>query len=128
MKLLVDTHILLWMTGVSHRLPPTAREMIEDASNLVFFSAASIWEVAIKAGRGFDGFSVDARKLRSNLIGNEYRGLPIRGEHALGVANLPDIHKDPFDRIMIAQSFVEGLVLLTADKTVARYGGLIRLI
>src|ERR1700733_4387730 len=108
MKLLVDTHILLWMTGVSHRLPPTAREMIEDASNVVFFSAASIWEVAINAGRGLDGFSVDARKLRSNLIGNEYRELPIRGEHALGVANLPDIHKDPFDRIMIAQSFVEG--------------------
>jgi PIN domain nuclease of toxin-antitoxin system len=128
MKLLVDTHILLWLTGVSRRLPPSAREIIEDASNAVFFSTASIWEVVIKARRGHDNFAVDARKLRGNLIENNYQELPILGEHALGVANLPDIHKDPFDRIIIAQSFVEGLVMLTADKTVARYGGLIRLV
>jgi PIN domain nuclease of toxin-antitoxin system len=128
MKLLVDTHILLWMTGVSRRLPASAREVIEDASNVIFFSTASIWEVAIKARLGYDDFAVDARKLRSNLIENNYQELPILGEHALGVANLPDIHKDPFDRIMIAQSFVEGLVMLTADKTVAKYGGLISLV
>ena len=128
MKLLVHTHILLWIAGVSRRLPASARDVIEDTSNVIFFSTASIWEVAIKARLGYDDFAVDARKLRSNLIENNYQELPILGEHALGVANLPDIHKDPFDRIMIAQSFIEGLVMLTADRTVAKYGGLIRLV
>ncbi|MDK4706040.1 MULTISPECIES: type II toxin-antitoxin system VapC family toxin [unclassified Rhizobium] len=128
MRLLVDTHILLWMTGMSQRLPEKARNLIEDIDNTIVFSTVSIWEVAIKTGRARADFTIDARKLRENLLENGYQELPVLGEHATAVADLPDIHKDPFDRILVAQAFVEGLSLITADKTVASYGGLVRLV
>ncbi|WP_438751675.1 type II toxin-antitoxin system VapC family toxin [Pararhizobium sp. O133] len=127
-RLLVDTNILLWMTGFSHRLPPAARELIEDSRNTVLFSTVSIWEVAIKTGRGHADFTIDPERLRDKLLANNYIELPLFGEHAVHVKELPDIHKDPFDRILIAQALYEGMSLLTSDKTVARYGGLIRLV
>ena len=129
MKLLVDTHILLWMSGMSWKLPHKARELLEDVENDVFFSTVSIWEVAIKSSlKRFPDFSVDAERLRRTLIDHSYRELPLMGEHAVAVGGLPHIHGDPFDRILIAQSLVEGLSLITVDKTVARYGGLIQLV
>ena len=128
MKFLVDTHILLWMTGMSSRLPPNARELIEDIENTIAFSTVSIWEVAIKTSlKRFSDFNVDPERLRRNLLANGYEELPLRGEHAVTIRNLPQLHGDPFDRILIAQALTEGLWLLTADKTVAKYGGLIRL-
>ena len=97
------------------------------ATELVF-SAASLWEIAIKNGLGRASFSVDPRLLRRNLLENDYRELPITGTHATAVDLLPPIHKDPFDRILIAQARIEGLTLLTADETLARYPGPIQLL
>ena len=97
------------------------------ATELVF-SAASLWEIAIKNGLGRASFSVDPRLLRRSLSENDYRELPITGAHATAVDLLPPIHKDPFDRILIAQARIEGLTLLTADNTVARYPGPIQAI
>ncbi|MDL2403005.1 type II toxin-antitoxin system VapC family toxin [Rhizobium mayense] len=128
MRFLLDTHILLWATVASQRLPEKARDLIEDLDNTIAFSTASIWEVAIKAGLARPDFAVNARRLYENLLENGYEELPVLGQHAAAVADLPDIHKDPFDRILIAQAFVDGISLITADKTVASYGGLVRLV
>jgi len=125
-KLLLDTHLLLWASGQSNRLTPAARVYIEDPDNLLLFSAGSLWEIAIKRGLGRDDLNVDPRLLRRGLLDVGYDELAITGEHALAVASLPPIHRDPFDRILIAQSFVEGIVLLTADRRVAQYGGSVR--
>ncbi len=126
MKLLLDTHLLLWAAGRPERLPVAARRFIEDAENELFFSAASLWEIAIKRGLGRDDFQVDARLLRRGLMDNGYNDLPVTGEHAVAVDSLPPIHKDLFDRILIAQATVEGILLLTVDPLVAKYSGPIR--
>lgn len=126
MKLLLDTHLLLWAAGEPKRLSATARRLIESPENQLFFSAASIWEVLIKCGLGRADFQVDARLLRRGLQDNGYVELPMTGEHALGVAGLPPLHKDPFDRMLLAQAAVEGMTLLTADASVARYPGPVR--
>jgi PIN domain nuclease of toxin-antitoxin system len=122
-KLLLDTHLLLWAAGEPARLPVAARELIDDANNQPMFSVASLWEVAIKSGLGRDDFRVDARLLRRGLLDNGYDELAITGEHAVAVAALPPIHKDPFDRLLVAQSAVEGILLLTTDTVVAQYPG-----
>jgi PIN domain nuclease of toxin-antitoxin system len=127
MKFLLDTHFLLWTAEESHRLSPEFIGLIEDNSNEFTFSVASIWEVAIKAGR-HPNFQITAGLLRRFLLDNGFHELIVTGAHAAAVENLQSIHKDPFDRLLIAQAFTEGLVLLTADKTVAKYGGLIRLV
>ena len=126
MKLLLDTQLLLWAAGQPQRLPADARDLIEDARNELMFSAASLWKVAIKSGLGRADFRADARLLRRGLIDNGYAELPITGEHAVAVADLPPIHKDPFDRILVAQSAAEGILLLTADPILARYPGPLR--
>jgi len=126
MKLLLDTQLLLWAAGQPQRLPAATREMIEDARNQLLFSVASLWEVAIKSGLGRDDFRVDARLLRRGLLDNGYDELAITGEHAVAIDNLPPIHKDPFDRLLVAQSAVEGILLLTADPIVAQYPGPVR--
>ena len=126
MKLLLDTQLLLWAAGQPQRLPAEARDLIEDARNQLMFSPASLWEVAIKSGLGRADFRADARLLRRGLIDNGYAELPITGEHAVAVADLPPIHKDPFDRILVAQSAAEGILLLTADPILARYPGPLR--
>ncbi len=128
MKLLLDTHLLLWAAGEPERLPAAARELIDDANNQPVFSAASLWEVAIKSGLGRDDFRANARLLRRGLLDNGYDELPITGEHVVAVAALPPIHKDPFDRLLVAQSGVEGILLLTTDTAVARYPGPVRLV
>ncbi len=122
MKLLIDTHLLLWAAAMPQRLSPRAVARLEAPENRLQFSAASLWEIAIKAGLGRSDFTVDPRRLRQGLIDNDYEELPLTGAHALALADLPALHKDPFDRILIAQAKVEGLTLLTADATLARYG------
>lgn len=128
MNLLLDTHVLLWAADASPRLPADARALIEDPENELVFSAASLWEVAIKRGLGRDEFNTDPRLLRRGLLENGYVELPVTGAHAAAVDLLPPIHKDPFDRILIAQAQIEGITLLTADEFIARYPGPIRMI
>jgi PIN domain nuclease of toxin-antitoxin system len=126
MKLLLDTHLLLWAAGAAKKLSRVARSLIDDASNEPMFSAASLWEIAIKRGLGRDDFDADPRLLRRSLIDNGYGELAIASEHAVAVLDLPAIHRDPFDRMLVAQATVEGIVLLTADPLVAQYPGPIR--
>jgi PIN domain nuclease of toxin-antitoxin system len=123
MKLLLDTHILLWAAGEPTRLPPDARAMIEDPIHLLIFSAASLWEIAIKHTMGRSDFRADPALLRRGLLDNGYTELAITGRHAVAVAGLPPLHKDPFDRILIAQASADGLLLLTVDPLVAGYPG-----
>jgi PIN domain nuclease of toxin-antitoxin system len=126
MKLLLDTHLLLWAAGNPDRLPAAARRLLDDPQNEPIFSSASLWEVAIKHGLGRGDFRVDARLLRRGLLDNGYGELPITSEHAVALDSLPPIHRDPFDRILVAQSMVEGITLLTADPLVAQYPGPVR--
>lgn len=123
MKLLLDTHLLLWAADGIERLPPKARALMADEENELLFSAASLWEIAIKSGLGRVDFKVDARQLRRGLIDNLYQELPILSAHAVAIDALPPIHKDPFDRLLIAQALVEDIPLLTNDATLARYPG-----
>jgi PIN domain nuclease of toxin-antitoxin system len=125
-KLLLDTQLLLWAAGQPDRLSAEASAAIRDQRNELLFSAASLWEVAIKNMLGRPDFHVDPRLLRRGLLENGYGELAIVGPHAVAIMNLPSIHKDPFDRMLIAQAVVEGVALLTADALVAQYPGPIR--
>ncbi len=126
MRLLLDTHILLCAAVYPDRLPTAAVALLEDERNLLVFSAASLWEIAIKRGLGRSDFRIDPRVLRRSLLDNGYEELPVQGLHAVNVDTLPPIHKDPFDRILIAQALIEGIELVTADPIVAIYPGPIR--
>lgn len=128
MRLLLDTHLLLWAAGAPERLSVAVRELLEDRANTPVFSVASIWEVVIKRGLGRADFRVEPQLLRRGLLDNGYEELPITSSHVLGVAALPDLHRDPFDRILVAQARVEGLLLLTADGEMAEYPGPVRLV
>jgi len=128
MKLLLDTHLLLWAAGEPDRLSAEAVGLLSDETNRLLFSAASLWEVAVKSGLGRADFRADARLLRRGLLDNGYEELPILGAHAVAVEDLPPLHKDPFDRILVAQSTVEGILLLTVDPLVNRYPGPIRML
>ena len=123
MKLLLDTHLLIWAADNIERVPVAARALMTDPKNELIFSVASLWEIAIKSGLNRPDFQVNAGLLRRGLIDNGYRELPILSEHAIAIDALPPIHKDPFDRMLIAQATVEGILLLTDDSTVARYPG-----
>lgn len=126
MKLLLDSHLLLWAANEPSRLSAAARAYLEDTRNDLLFSAASLWEITIKRGLGRRDFQVDARLLRRGLLDNGYWELPVTSEHAVNLESLPPIHKDPFDRILIAQATAEGITLLTTDEQVALYPGPIR--
>ena len=126
MKLLLDTHLLLWAAGHPDRLSVEARTLIDDPGNELLFSAASLWEVIIKRGLGRDDFRVDARVLRRGLLDNGYGELPVVSDHVVAIESLPSIHKDPFDRVLVAQATIEGITLLTMDSLVAKYPGPIR--
>ncbi|MDQ0139963.1 type II toxin-antitoxin system VapC family toxin [Cupriavidus necator] len=128
MKLLLDTHLLLWMALTPARLPLDAQSLVSRDDTVLFFSPASLWEVAIKQGLGRADFQVNARVLRRGLLDNGYIELPIRSDHAVASDCLPPIHKDPFDRLLVAQATVEGVTLLTTDSLVAQYPGPIRLV
>nr|WP_206203058.1 type II toxin-antitoxin system VapC family toxin [Thioalkalivibrio sp. XN8] len=124
--MLLDTHVLLWAAGDSARLSPAARKLIGNPAHALWFSAASLWEVTIKASLGRDDFHADPVLLRRGLLENGYRELPITSEHVIAVSRLPELHRDPFDRILLAQAEVEGALLLTADDRVLSYGGPVR--
>jgi len=120
-RLLLDTQVLLWSAGAPERLPEEARALLSAPENLLYFSPANLWEIVIKNGLGRDDFQVDAHALRRGLLDNGYRDVCIDSSHALMIQNLPSIHKDPFDRMLIAQAMVEGLTLVTSDGLVVRY-------
>ena len=126
MRLLLDAHLLLWAAETPDRLSKAARDLIADPANAPMFSAASMWEIGTKFALGRDDFTYDPRTLRRDLLNHGYAEIPVTSEHANAVLALPRIHRDPFDRILVAQSVVEGIVLLTADPIVARYQGLVR--
>jgi PIN domain nuclease of toxin-antitoxin system len=120
--LLVDTHLLIWWATVPEQLPAPARIPLESAEPPPVFSVVSIWEVAIKASLGRSDFKVNPRALRMGLLEQGFRELPIQVEHVMAVQHLPWIHRDPFDRLLVAQAARERLSLLTADRTLLGYG------
>lgn len=132
MRLLLDTQLLLWSggwlvsAGGGSRLSAEAITLIADEDNEPVFSPISIWEVAIKTALGRADFAVDPRALRRGLLDNGYHELAITSAHAAAVGDLQPLHKDPFDRLLIAQAMVEGFILLTTDGLVAQYPGPIR--
>jgi PIN domain nuclease of toxin-antitoxin system len=128
MKVLLDTHLLLWAAGTPSRLSRAAVKLINNPRNELLFSAASLWEVAIKRGLGRSDFQADPRLLRRGLLDNGYAELSILSDHVVAIESLPPIHKDPFDRLLVAQATVEGITLLTADSVVAEYPGPVRLV
>jgi PIN domain nuclease of toxin-antitoxin system len=128
MKLLFDTHLLLWAANEPKRLPKAARILMEDSDNDLLFSAASMWEITIKCNLGRKDFQVNARLLRRGLLDNGYTELAITSEHAVNVDCLPLIHKDPFDRMLVSQAMVEGISLLTNDRRLRGYPGPLRIV
>jgi PIN domain nuclease of toxin-antitoxin system len=125
-RTLLDTQLVIWTYFDQKRLSAHARDFLEDRQNDLVFSTASLWEIAIKRGRGKKEFQFDPRILRRTMLDDGYAELPVLGQHAVEVDSLPPIHKDPFDRILIAQAMVEGIMLLTADPVIAKYPGPIR--
>jgi len=126
MKLLLDTQLLLWAAGQPERLSAAARKLLNDPRNELLFSAASLWEITIKSTLGREDFRVEPRLLRRGLLDNGYVELPVTSQHAVNLDSLPPLHKDPFDRLLLAQALSEGITLLTADGPLARYPGPVR--
>ena len=128
MRILLDTHLVLWSVAHSRRLPREARALILDEVNEVFYSAASVWEVAIKSALRRRDFRADPSVLVRALAQSGFSELPVTAAHAARVAGLPAIHRDPFDRLLVAQSLAEPMTLLTNDAALARYGPLVQLV
>ena len=120
MNLLVDTHIAVWMVDTPQRLSPAAVELLVDGDNEVFFSVLALLEVAVKNGTG-KSFNVDVARLRKALLVSGFKELTVTAEHAMQVGLLPPIHKDPFDRLLLAQAQIEFMTLMTVDKDMRRY-------
>ncbi len=128
MRVLLDTHVLLWSVASSRRLSKRARALIEDPGNEVFYSAASLWEIAIKAALRRSDFQVDLEMLHTALPETGLTELPIRAVHTVALLRLPEVHRDPFDRMLVAQAVTEPLVLLTNDEILARYPAPVRMV
>ena len=122
MRLLLDTHIYLWAVTDNPKLTIAARKIITEADE-VFVSSASIWEASVKAGLG--KLDVDVKLLVTEIAASGFKELPVRAVHAALVQDLPDIHRDPFDRLLVAQALSEPLRLLTADGHLAAYTDLV---
>lgn len=122
MTFLLDTHILLWAAARDKMMSARAEEIIRDEAAVLVFSAASIWEIAIKRGLDRLDFRADPAAMRAGLIANGYQELAIDSRHAAAVLTLPRLHADPFDRILVAQAQIEGMRLITMDEKVVAYG------
>jgi PIN domain nuclease of toxin-antitoxin system len=128
MKYLLDTHLLLWALLSPKRLSLKTRKLIADENNVLFFSVISLWEVSIKTAAGRHDFQVNAKTFRRYLLDNGYTELLLNGGHAVAAGDLPLLHRDPFDRILITQATIEDIILLTSDKVVAQYPAPIQLV
>ena len=122
-RLLLDTHLLLWAAVFPERLPEKAGQLMSDMANTLYFSTVSIWEISIKLSRPCKDLAIDVREWRTGMLNNGYQEISINSLHAMDVRNLPDLHKDPFDRLLLAQAMREDLTLVTADELLASYPG-----
>jgi PIN domain nuclease of toxin-antitoxin system len=127
-RFLVDTQLLLWNVYGSRKLPPRVARLFRDGRHQFFYSAASLWEIAIKAARGRDDFAADTAAIRDALEANGFHELPVTAQHAVTVATLPQVHGDPFDRMLVAQSISEPMALITSDERLAAYPGTIEVV
>ena len=127
MRILLDTHLLVWAMGSPERLSAALAAMLQDPANTPVFSVASLWELVIKQELGRPDFRVEPALLRRVLLDGGWQELPIQAHHALAVAALPLLHRDPFDRLLLAQASADGLLLITADQQLAAYPGPVRL-
>jgi PIN domain nuclease of toxin-antitoxin system len=122
LNLLLDTHVALWAITDSPRLPKKARDLIANPANTVWVSVASLWEITIKHSLGRGDMPVSGAQTKAWFEQSGYQLLNIEAAHVLGVAELPPLHNDPFDRLLVAQALAEPLRLITHDAQVARYG------
>lgn len=127
-RFLVDTQLLLWNVYGSRKLPPRVGRLFREGRHEFFYSAASLWEISIKASRGRADFEVDAGQVRDALEENGFLELPISAQHAVALSTLPSIHADPFDRMLVAQAVVEPMALITSDERLAAYPGTIEVV
>ena len=126
MHLLLDTHLLVWAMGQPERLDPALVRLLEDPVNTPVFSVASLWELVIKRGLDRPDFRLEPPLLRQALLEAGWRELPVEAHHVLVVGQLPALHRDPFDRLLLAQAQADGLLLITADQQLAQYPGPVR--
>ena len=126
MQLLLDTHLLVWAMGEPERLDPALVHLLEDPMNTPVFSMASLWELVIKRGLDRPDFRLEPPLLRQALLEAGWRELPVEAHHVLVVGQLPALHRDPFDRLLLAQAQADGLLLITADQQLAQYPGPVR--
>jgi len=120
MRLLLDTHIILWMLGKPAALSKRARDLLENLQNEIFFSPISLFEIAVKAKRRSD-FRADPQEVHALLLVRGVHELPLSSEQAVLVPTLPSIHSDPFDRLLLCQAIAQDMILLTADDILCRY-------
>jgi PIN domain nuclease of toxin-antitoxin system len=128
LNFLVDTHLLVWSATSDKRLSSEAANLINDKNNILWFSTASLWEAAIKASLKRPDFAIDVAELRAGLLANGYNELDVEWSHILVFKDLPLIHKDPFDRLLVAQAMAEGMFLLTVDLVLIKYSDKIRVV
>jgi PIN domain nuclease of toxin-antitoxin system len=128
MRLLLDTHVLLWAVSDPVRLGPATRDILEDPDNEVLFSAASIWEIAIKARLGRADFPLRPEQVAREARITGFLELPVSADVAAQVVDLPLYHRDPFDRLLVAQAMAEPVHFYSADALLARYSELVQII
>ena len=126
MQLLLDTHLLVWAMGEPERLDPALVHLLEDPMNTPVFSVASLWELVIKRGLDRPDFRLEPPLLRQALLEAGWRELPMEAHHVLVLGQLPALHRDPFDRLLLAQAQADGLLFITADQQLAQYPGPVR--
>jgi PIN domain nuclease of toxin-antitoxin system len=126
MRLLLDTHVLIWALIEPQRLAASTQHLLEDAENVILFSAASIWEIAIKISLGRADFQIEPSKIVDAAVASGFTELPVQPRAALYVSSLPPHHRDPFDRLLIAQAMTEPALFYTADRQLDRYSELVR--
>jgi len=126
MRILIDTHVLLWVLGDRWRLDPSTLGALESEENDVLFSVASIWEIAIKSALGRADFGVRPTEIAAAALDAGFRELAIRTSAACRVADLPPLHRDPFDRLLVAQAIDEPVALYTGDGFLTRYSELVQ--
>ena len=128
MNFLLDTHILIWAAISPHKISPELASLLSEPSNHLYFSSASIWEISIKESLDKRAFKVSSKKLHGGLIENGYTEIKVSALHAMEVIKLPYIHRDPFDRILVATAMWENMPLLTNDSTLSPYHSLVRVL